>query len=100
MDVQAALNTVGTDGTRLGDELARIGYAGDMAPGRHRAAASTSNCTSSRGPVLEAEGKLIGVVESLQGHLLAEGDHHRCGQPRRYHAHAAAAMPATQLRRA
>ena len=33
MDVQAALHTVGTDGTRLGDELARIGYAGDMAPG-------------------------------------------------------------------
>ena len=33
MDVQAALNTVGTDGTRLGDELARIGYAGDMVPG-------------------------------------------------------------------
>ncbi|MGF6472533.1 Zn-dependent M28 family amino/carboxypeptidase [Paraburkholderia youngii] len=28
LSVDAALNTVGIDGTRLGDELARIGYAG------------------------------------------------------------------------
>lgn len=33
LPVQAALDTSGIDGTRLGDELARIGYAGDMEPG-------------------------------------------------------------------
>ena len=66
MDVQAALNTVGTDGTRLGDELARIGYAGDMAPGAIVTRVYIV-LQIEQGPVLEAEGKLIGVVESLQG---------------------------------
>ena len=66
MDVQAALHTVGTDGTRLGDELARIGYAGDMAPGAI-VPREYIELHIEQGPVLEAEGKLIGVVESLQG---------------------------------
>ena len=66
MDVQAALNTVGTDGTRLGDRLARIGYAGDMAPGAI-VPREYIELHIEQGPVLEAEGKLIGVVESLQG---------------------------------
>ena len=66
MDVQAALNTVGTDGTRLGDELARIGYAGDMAPGAI-VPREYIELHSEQGPVLEAEGKFIGVVDSLQG---------------------------------
>ena len=66
MDVQAALNTVGTDGTRLGDELARIGYAGDMVPGAI-VPREYIELHIEQGPVLEAEGKLIGVVESLQG---------------------------------
>lgn len=66
MDVQAALNTVGTDGTRLGDELARIGYAGDMAPGAI-VPREYIELHIEQGPVLEAEGKLIGVVDSLQG---------------------------------
>lgn len=66
MDVRAALNTVGTDGTRLGDELARIGYAGDMLPGAI-VPREYIELHIEQGPVLEAEGKLIGVVESLQG---------------------------------
>lgn len=66
MDVQAALDTVGNDGTRLGDELARIGYAGDMAPGAI-VPREYIELHIEQGPVLEAEGKLIGVVESLQG---------------------------------
>jgi N-carbamoyl-L-amino-acid hydrolase len=33
LPVQVALETVGTDGSRLGDELERIGYAGDLEPG-------------------------------------------------------------------
>lgn len=66
LDLQAALDTVGTDGTRLGDELARIGYAGDMEPGAivpHE----YLELHIEQGPVLEAEGRLIGVVENLQG---------------------------------
>ena len=66
IDVQAALNTVGTDGTRLGDELACIGYAGDMAPGAI-VPREYIELHIEQGPVLEAEGKLIGVVDSLQG---------------------------------
>lgn len=64
--VDEALNTVGTDSTRLGDELARIGYAGDMEPGAivpHE----YLELHIEQGPVLEAEGQLIGVVENLQG---------------------------------
>ncbi|WP_341646580.1 Zn-dependent hydrolase [Thauera sp. SDU_THAU2] len=64
--VDTALDTVGTDGTRLGDELVRIGYAGDMEPGSivpHE----YLELHIEQGPVLEAEGQLIGVVENLQG---------------------------------
>lgn len=66
MDVQAALDTLGTDGTRLGDELARIGYAGDLEPGAivpHE----YLELHIEQGPILEAEGLQIGVVENLQG---------------------------------
>lgn len=61
-----ALDTIGTDGTRLGDELARIGYAGDMAPGS-LVPHEYIELHIEQGPVLEAEGQLIGVVENLQG---------------------------------
>lgn len=66
LDLQTALDTVGTDGTRLGDELVRIGYAGDMVPGAivpHE----YIELHIEQGPVLEAEGLQIGVVENLQG---------------------------------
>ncbi len=66
LDVQTTLDTIGTDGTRFGDELERIGYAGDMAPG-----AMVPNeyieLHIEQGPVLESEGQFIGVVENLQG---------------------------------
>ncbi|WP_175649901.1 Zn-dependent hydrolase [Pseudomonas sp. Marseille-P9899] len=64
--VDAALDTLGTDGTRLGDELARIGYAGDLEPGAivpHE----YLELHIEQGPILEAEGLQIGVVENLQG---------------------------------
>ncbi len=64
--VQATLNTIGTDGTRLGDELARIGYAGDMLPGSI-VPSEYLELHIEQGPVLESEGRLIGVVENLQG---------------------------------
>ncbi|OLS64251.1 Zn-dependent hydrolase [Pseudomonas putida] len=66
LEVQVALDTLGTDGTRLGDELARIGYAGDLQPGAivpHE----YLELHIEQGPILEAEGIQIGVVENLQG---------------------------------
>ncbi|EPV5050269.1 Zn-dependent hydrolase [Cronobacter malonaticus] len=66
LSVDEVLNTIGTDGTRLGDELARIGYAGEMKPGAivpHE----YIELHIEQGPVLEAEGIQIGAVESLQG---------------------------------
>lgn len=64
--VDEALATVGTDGTRLVDELQRIGYAGDLEPGAvipHE----YLELHIEQGPILEAENTLIGVVENLQG---------------------------------
>lgn len=66
LDVQVALDTLGTDGTRLGDELARIGYAGPMAPGSLVPHAYLE-LHIEQGPVLEAAGQRIGVVDRLQG---------------------------------
>ncbi|KHK49015.1 allantoate amidohydrolase [Ralstonia sp. A12] len=66
LSVEEALDTVGTDGTRLGDELVRIGYAGDLEPGAivpHEYV----ELHIEQGPILEAEGIQIGVVENLQG---------------------------------
>jgi len=64
--VDAALNIVGIDGTRLGDELARIGYAGDMEPG-DITLREYLELHIEQGPILAAEGVEIGVVETLQG---------------------------------
>jgi N-carbamoyl-L-amino-acid hydrolase len=66
LPLQVALDTIGTDGTRLGDELARIGYAGDLEPGAI-APREYLELHIEQGPVLEAEGQQIGVVENLQG---------------------------------
>lgn len=66
LPVDTALNTVGVDGTRLGDELARIGYAGELEPGAivpHE----YLELHIEQGPILEAENIRIGVVENLQG---------------------------------
>ena len=66
LSVEAALDTIGTDGSRLGDELERIGYAGTLEPGTivpHE----YIELHIEQGPILEAEDTLIGVVENLQG---------------------------------
>lgn len=66
LPVDTALNTVGVDGTRLGDELARIGYAGELEPGAivpHE----YLELHIEQGPILEAENIRIGVVANLQG---------------------------------
>ena len=64
--LEEALDAVGTDGTRLGDELTRIGYAGEVAPGANPPHAFLE-LHIEQGPILEAEGLRIGVVETLQG---------------------------------
>ena len=66
LPLQQALDTVGTDGARLGDELQRIGFAGAMRCGTLRAHAFVE-LHIEQGPVLEAEGISIGAVHDLQG---------------------------------
>jgi N-carbamoyl-L-amino-acid hydrolase len=66
LPLQDALDTIGIDDSRLGDELSRIGYAGDMMPGA-LVPAEYIELHIEQGPVLESEGAQIGVVEDLQG---------------------------------
>ncbi|TPM36380.1 Zn-dependent hydrolase [Mesorhizobium sp. B2-3-5] len=66
IDVEAALAAVGTDGSTLGQELARIGYAGDREPGFLKPHIYLE-LHIEQGPILEREGVPIGAVESLQG---------------------------------
>ncbi len=54
------------DGRRFGAELARIGYRGDEAA-RPRAIAATVELHIEQGPVLEAGGEAVGVVEGIVG---------------------------------
>jgi N-carbamoyl-L-amino-acid hydrolase len=66
LSLEEALAAVGSDGSRLGDELARIGYFGDLPPGAILPYAYLELHVE-QGPILEAEGVQIGVVEKLQG---------------------------------
>lgn len=62
----AMLTAIGTDGSVLGQELARIGYAGDREPGFLKPHAYLE-LHIEQGPVLEREGVPVGAVENLQG---------------------------------
>jgi beta-ureidopropionase / N-carbamoyl-L-amino-acid hydrolase len=64
--LQAALDAVGADGTVLGKELERIGYAGSMPCGQIRPHAFVE-LHIEQGPVLDREGGILGAVEDLQG---------------------------------
>ena len=61
-----ALAITDTAGLSIGDELVRIGYAGDEEPGRHPVHAYFE-AHIEQGPILEAEGKTIGIVTGAQG---------------------------------
>jgi N-carbamoyl-L-amino-acid hydrolase len=61
-----ALASKGTDGALLGDELARIGYAGSEEPGFLKPQVYLE-LHIEQGPLLEHEGFAIGAVENLQG---------------------------------
>jgi N-carbamoyl-L-amino-acid hydrolase len=66
LPIEEALDTVGIDGARVGDELDRIGYAGSL-PCPGPAPRAFVELHIEQGPVLEIEGSTIGVVESVQG---------------------------------
>ncbi|MBO1908481.1 Zn-dependent hydrolase [Microvirga sp. 3-52] len=66
LPVEEALATVGTDGTVLGAELERIGYAGPEEPGFLKPHAYVE-LHIEQGPMLEREGMPVGAVENLQG---------------------------------
>ncbi|TBC67052.1 Zn-dependent hydrolase (plasmid) [Rhizobium leguminosarum] len=97
LDVDTALATIGTDGTVLGDELERIGYAGEHQPEFLRPHAYIE-LHIEQGPVLEREGIPVGAVEHLQGiswqRVVITGDANHAGTTpismRRDAGHAAA----------
>ncbi len=82
LDAKTALSTIGTDGTVLGEELNRIGYAGQEPPGFLSPSAYVE-LHIEQGPVLEREHLRIGAVENLQGiswqRILVEGDSNHAG---------------------
>ena len=64
--VEEVLGTVGIDGSRVGDELLRIGYAGPT-PCPAAAPHAFVELHIEQGPVLEIEGSVIGAVTGVQG---------------------------------
>jgi N-carbamoyl-L-amino-acid hydrolase len=64
--LQQAHASRGIDGATVGEELARIGYAGPAPVGQPRVHAYVEYHVE-QGPVLEAEGLTIGAVEGVQG---------------------------------
>ena len=65
-DLEHILSLSDKEGLTLGEELQRIGYAGDIKPGEQTFAAAIE-IHIEQGPILEAEGKTIGVVSGIQG---------------------------------
>ena len=63
--LEYGLSRADVDGRTMGQELARIGYAGDAPVGKPIHAAFELHIE--QGPILEAEGKTIGVVTHAQG---------------------------------
>jgi N-carbamoyl-L-amino-acid hydrolase len=66
LDLETMLAVRGIDGTSVEEDLAAIGYAGDMPCGSKRAAAFLE-LHIEQGPILEKEGITIGAVEGVQG---------------------------------
>ncbi|MEI8635150.1 hypothetical protein P4S72_30040 [Vibrio sp. PP-XX7] len=65
-DLETEWNKTDIDGIRLKDELEKIGYLGDEEPGsRHLGAFFETHME--QGPILEDQGKTIGVVRLGQG---------------------------------
>ena len=64
--VEDMLKVKGIDGSTLGDELEKTGYAGDAVTGTFRADCFIELHVE-QGPILEAENYEIGAVEGVQG---------------------------------
>lgn len=64
--VDYGLNRADLDGRTIGEELKRIGYAGDLPVGGRQFKAFFE-AHIEQGPILEAEQKTIGVVQGIQG---------------------------------
>ena len=54
------------DGKNFGDELQRIGYRGEEKAGAHKLSA-LFELHIEQGPILEAENRMIGIVQGVQG---------------------------------
>lgn len=65
--LEEALDSRDPKGIRLGDELERIGYAGPTPCPRAEFPAAYVELHIEQGPVLEREGRTIGVVTGVQG---------------------------------
>ena len=70
--LEYGLSRADVDGKTMGEELARIGYAGDRPMGKPIHAAFELHIE--QGPILEAEGKTIGVVTHAQGQRWYEAE--------------------------
>ena len=91
LPLEEALDLVAADdGARLGDELERIGYAGPVPCPTASAPHAYLELHIEQGPILEAEGTTIGVVEGRAGHLVDRNRHRRPVGARRHHADAVA----------
>ena len=66
LSLDEALDSVGTDGTILRDELTRIGYGGTVDPGFIKPYAFIE-LHIEQGPIMDDKGISIGAVENLQG---------------------------------
>ena len=65
-DLDYGLSRKDHAGKTIGEELARIGYAGERAVG-HRPIGALFELHIEQGPILEAEGQRIGIVTGAQG---------------------------------
>jgi N-carbamoyl-L-amino-acid hydrolase len=65
-DLDYGLSRADTDGKTMGEELKRIGYAGDEPVGQ-RPIHAYFEAHIEQGPILEAEKKTIGIVQGAQG---------------------------------
>ncbi|MGW8224210.1 MAG: allantoate amidohydrolase [Anaerolineales bacterium] len=81
-NLDQALSLPDKDGLTFGEELKRIGYAGDIRPGQQSYHAAIE-LHIEQGPVLEAENITIGVVSGIQGmqwyDLIFEGQEAHAG---------------------
>jgi N-carbamoyl-L-amino-acid hydrolase len=105
LSLEECLATVGIDGTTVGEELARIGYAGEVPVDSVRARAFVELHVE-QGPVLEEAGLDIGAVTGVQGiswteHVIDGTSNHAGTTPMRlrHDAGYVAAAIATEARR-